>query len=83
MRFTSMVSLIQTWIDMPTKTYRYTVEDVEHPGDYERFATAIREGGGEIIEIIWSGESGDEAVIRFSANFKDIFCIQKLIQNLL
>lgn len=78
-----MDSHIQTWTDMPRKTYRYTVEDVEHPGDYERFVTAIREGGGEIIEIIWSGESGDEAVIRFSADFKDIFSIQELIQNLL
>lgn len=43
----------------------YKVHDVEHPGDYGYFATAIRNGGGTVDNITWSGEDGEPAYISY------------------
>lgn len=64
------------------KNYRYKVCDVEHPGDYESFATAIRKGGGIINFIEWT-EVGEDAIIHFSAYPKDLEAIKSNLQELL
>lgn len=64
------------------KNYRYTVPDVEHEGDYQSFAAAIRSGGGIIDYIDWT-EVGEDAIIHFAAYPKDIPSIQNKINELL
>jgi len=70
-------------MDPVIKNYRYTVSDVEHSGDYERFASAIIDGGGSITSISWSGEDGDDTIIRFTASTENIETIKSKIKELL
>lgn len=64
------------------KAYRYRVCDVEHPGDYEPFTTAIRSGGGIIEYIDWT-EVGEDAIIHFTVNPHDLETIKSKLQELL
>lgn len=65
-----------------TQNYRYTVPDVEHEGDYQPFASAIRSGGGIIEYIDWT-EVGEDAIIHFAAYSNSIPIIQNKIKELL
>lgn len=65
------------------RNYCFSVHDVEHEGDYEPFATAIRNGGGEITRIDWSEEDGDDADIHFVASPNQLQAIRENINELL
>lgn len=65
------------------KKYRYTVPDIEHEGDYQPFASAITDGGGIIVNINWSGEDGDDAIIHFTAKPEQLESIKNKLIELL
>lgn len=64
------------------KNYHYTVPEVEHEGDYQPFATAIRSGGGIIEYVDWT-EFGEDAIIHFAAYPNDLETIKSKIKELL
>lgn len=44
--------------------------DAEHDGDIQHYKSLIIDNGGEIDEVVWTGNEDDDAYIIFSAPTK-------------
>ena len=45
--------------------------DAEHDGDIQYYKSLIIDNGGEIDEVVWTGDEDDDAYIVFSAPTKE------------
>ena len=49
----------------------FEVPDVEHQGDIDHFTGIIKDAGGEILKVNWSGDDGDSCYIFYRCSSRE------------